>query len=411
MTNKLIRVIVVDDSALVRSLLAEIINRQPDMECVGTANDPLIAREMIRERDPDVITLDVEMPRMDGIDFLGRLMRLRPTPVVMISTLTERGGEVTMRALELGAVDFVAKPRIGVVDGIGQLAAEIVEKVRIASQAKVRRAIAPAAPSAPSLSNSAAEARPPLPPLAAVAAKALAGSGLAAAHLPGGAAGHSMPFVPAGAMVSAAGPVGLAGRISTEKIIFIGASTGGTEAIRQILMQLPADCPAIAITQHMPAGFTTSFAARLDSLCSIGVKEAVHGERILPGHAYIAPGGRQFSVGRSGANYVAIVEDAEPVNRHRPSVEVLFLSAAAVAGRNATGIMLTGMGADGARAMRAMKDAGSYNYVQDEASCIVFGMPREAIAHGAADEVLPLDQIAAALMQRLMRSGGSHHRI
>lgn len=199
--------------------------------------------------------------------------------------------------------------------------------------------------------------------------------------------------------------------MSTEKLIFIGASTGGTEAIRHILTQLPADCPGIAITQHMPPGFTTSFAARLDTLCRITVKEAVHGERILPGHAYIAPGGRQFSVGRSGANYVAVVEEGEPVNRHRPSVEVLFRSAAHVAGRNAVGVMLTGMGADGARAMREMKDAGSYNYVQDEASCIVFGMPREAIAHGAADEVLPLDQIAPALMARLHAPDRVHHRI
>ncbi|WP_198971849.1 protein-glutamate methylesterase/protein-glutamine glutaminase [Xylophilus sp. ASV27] len=361
---KKIRVIVVDDSALVRSLLAEIINRQPDMECIGTANDPLIAREMIRERNPDVITLDVEMPRMDGIDFLARLMRLRPMPVVMISTLTERGADVTLRALELGAIDFVAKPRVGVANGLSELAAQIVEKIRIAAKAQIRRAPA--------------------------AAPAVAGSAPAPAAPSSGA---------------------LLGRVSTEKLIFIGASTGGTEAIRQILVPLPADCPGIVITQHMPPGFTTSFAARLNTLCRITVKEAAHGERILPGHAYIAPGGRHFSVGRSGANYVAVVEDGEPVNRHKPSVEVLFRSAAAVVGRNAYGIMLTGMGADGARAMREMKDAGSYNYVQDEASCIVFGMPREAIAHGAADEVLPLDQIAPALMARLHAPDRVHHRI
>ncbi|WPB57798.1 chemotaxis response regulator protein-glutamate methylesterase [Xylophilus sp. GOD-11R] len=364
-----ISVIVVDDSALVRSLLAEIINRQPDMACIGTANDPLIAREMIRERNPDVITLDVEMPRMDGIDFLGRLMRLRPMPVVMISTLTDRGAEVTMRALELGAVDFVAKPRVGVASGLKDLAEQIVEKIRIASKAKVRRAPALAAP-AP------------------------------AAHPANAAAPVAPPSSSA-----------LLGRVSTEKLIFIGASTGGTEAIRQILVDLPADCPAIAITQHMPPGFTASFAARLDGLCAISVKEAVNGERILPGHAYIAPGGKQFSIGRSGANYVAVVEDAEPVNRHRPSVEVLFQSAARHAGRNAYAIMLTGMGADGAKAMREMKDAGSYNYVQDEASCIVFGMPREAIAHGAAHEVLPLDQIAGALLLRLKSGGEVRHRI
>ncbi len=371
--SRKIRVIVVDDSALVRSLLAEIINRQPDMECIGTANDPLIAREMIRETNPDVITLDVEMPRMDGIDFLGRLMRLRPMPVVMISTLTERGAEVTMRALELGAVDFVAKPRVGLSSGLTELAAQIVEKIRVAAVAHVRRA----------------PVRDP------------AGAGHAAA---GGASAAAAPPVSSATLL---------GRVSTEKLICIGASTGGTEAIREVLVQMPADSPAIVITQHMPPGFTTSFAARLNGLCQITVKEAVHGERILPGHAYIAPGGTQFHVARSGANYVAVVDDGPPVNRHKPSVEVLFKSAAAVVGRNAFGIMLTGMGNDGAAAMREMKNAGSYNYVQDEASCIVFGMPREAIAHGAADEVLPLTQIAPALIARL-RGGGAdrvHHRI
>ena len=367
--SRKIRVIVVDDSALVRSLLSEIINRQRDMECIGTANDPLVAREMIRELDPDVITLDVEMPRMDGIDFLGRLMRLRPTPVVMISTLTERGAEVTMKALELGAVDFVAKPRVGLASGLNDLAAQIVDKIRVAAVAQVRRA--PARDAAPAA----------------------------------GSAGSA-------AVAQAAPAAGLLGRLSTEKLICIGASTGGTEAIKEVLVQMPADSPAIVITQHMPPGFTTSFAARLNGLCQITVKEAVNGERILPGHAYIAPGGTQFHVARSGANYVAVVDDGPPVNRHKPSVEVLFKSAAAVVGRNAFGIMLTGMGNDGAVAMREMKDAGSYNYVQDEATCIVFGMPREAIAHGAADEVLPLGQIAPALIARLRGTTDRlHHRI
>ena len=367
--SRKIRVIVVDDSALVRSLLSEIINRQRDMECIGAANDPLVAREMIRELDPDVITLDVEMPRMDGIDFLGRLMRLRPTPVVMISTLTERGAEVTMKALELGAVDFVAKPRVGLASGLNDLAAQIVDKIRVAAVAQVRRA--PAREAAPAA----------------------------------GSAGSA-------AVAHAAPAAGLLGRLSTEKLICIGASTGGTEAIKEVLVQMPADSPAIVITQHMPPGFTTSFAARLNGLCHITVKEAVNGERILPGHAYIAPGGTQFHVARSGANYVAVVDDGPPVNRHKPSVEVLFKSAAAVVGRNAFGIMLTGMGNDGAVAMREMKDAGSYNYVQDEATCIVFGMPREAIAHGAADEVLPLGQIAPALIARLRGTTDRlHHRI
>lgn len=357
---KKIRVVVVDDSALVRSLLSEIIGRQPDMECVGAANDPLIAREMIRELDPDVVTLDIEMPKMDGIEFLGRLMRLRPMPVVMISTLTERGAEITMRALELGAVDFVAKPRIGLVDGIRELAVQIVEKIRIASNAQVRR----------------------MP--SAVAQREIGSARVLSKDSPE--------------------KVGLPTRISTEKLVFIGASTGGTEAIREILMKLPANAPGICITQHMPPGFTSSFAARLNSLCQINVQEAVDGERVLPGSAYIAPGGKQFWIERSGANYICAVRDGEPVNRHRPSVEVLFQSAARVVGSNAIGVMLTGMGADGAAAMRQMKDAGSYNFAQDEASCIVFGMPREAIAQGAIDEILTLSAIAPALLGRLSGS-------
>jgi two-component system chemotaxis response regulator CheB len=362
--------VVVDDSALVRGLLAEIINKQPDMECIGAASDPFVAREMIRNLNPDVITLDVEMPRMDGIDFLSKLMRLRPMPVVMVSTLTERGAEVTLRALELGAIDFVAKPKIGVADGLRQLAEDITEKVRTASKAHVRR----------------------LPPAA----------------VPAGSA----PGTPAPAGVRPAAPVASLGRLSTEKLIFIGASTGGTEATKEVLMNLPADAPAVVITQHMPAGFTRSYAARLDGLCRIRVKEAVDNERVLPGHAYIAPGGMHLSVERSGANYVARVRDGDPVNRHKPSVEVLFESAARVVGQNALGVMLTGMGADGARAMKTMRDAGSYNICQDEASCVVFGMPREAIAHGAADEVLPLQRIAPALLERLRSTvGAAIHRV
>jgi two-component system chemotaxis response regulator CheB len=352
------QVVVVDDSALVRSILSEIINRQPDMVCIGAASDPLVAREMIRNLNPDVITLDVEMPRMDGLDFLSRLMRLRPMPVVMVSTLTERGAEVTLKALELGAVDFVAKPKIGVADGIKLLAQDITDKIRIASKAHIRRAPAPSAPGT--------AAQPPARPVT---------------------------------MASL-------GRASTEKLIFIGASTGGTEATKDVLLNLPADSPAVVITQHMPPGFTKSYAARLDGLCKIRVKEAQDGERILPGHGYIAPGGLHLTVERSGANYIARVQDGEPINRHKPSVEALFLSAAKVVGPNAIGIMLTGMGADGARAMKVMKDAGSYNYCQDEASCVVFGMPREAIAAGAADEVLPLNQIATKMLERLRATSG-----
>jgi two-component system chemotaxis response regulator CheB len=347
-----IRVVVVDDSALVRSLLAEIINRQPDMQCVGTAVDPLVAREMIRDLNPDVITLDIEMPRMDGIDFLAKLMRLRPMPVVMVSTLTERGAEVTLRALELGAIDFVAKPKIGVADGLRLLADDITDKVRIAAAARIPKPAA-AAP-----------------------------------------AGATQPAAPS--------PIG---RLSTEKIIFIGASTGGTEATREVLVNLPADAPAVMITQHMPPGFTKNYAARLNGLCRVRVSEAVDGERVLPGHAYIAPGGMHMSVERSGANYVTRVQDGDAVNRHKPSVEVLFISAARVVGPNALGVMLTGMGADGAKAMKVLRDAGSWNVAQDEASCVVFGMPKEAIAAGAVHEVLPLCAIAPRLLDRLRSSG------
>jgi two-component system chemotaxis response regulator CheB len=336
------------------------------MECVGAAPDPLIAREMIRSLDPDVITLDIEMPRMDGLEFLGKLMRLRPTPVVMVSTLTEHGAEVTLRALELGAIDFVAKPKIGVADGLQLLADDITDKIRIASKARLRRV----------------------------------GAG---AETHGRVVEQKTPST----------PISDLGRLSTEKIVFIGASTGGTEATKEVLINLPPDCPAIVITQHMPSGFTKSYAARLDGLCRIRVAEARDGERILPGHAYIAPGGvAHLSVERSGANYIARVHEGEAVNRHRPSVEVLFKSAARVVGPNALGIMLTGMGADGAKAMKEMRDAGSFNIAQDEASCVVFGMPREAIAAGAAHEVLPLNRIAPRLIEHLrISSGMSHNRV
>ena len=351
---KKIRVLVVDDSALVRSLLKEIINRQIDMECVGAASDPLVARGMIRELDPDVITLDVEMPKMDGLDFLGRLMRLRPTPVVMISTLTEHGAEVTIKALELGAVDFVAKPRVELVGGFGSLSSQIVDKIRIAARARVSRLV-PNTDNAPSK----------------VEAREFVGKSMS--------------------------------RFDAKSLIFVGASTGGTEAIREILVKLPAVFPGIAITQHMPPGFTATFAARMNDLCRIEVREAVNGARILPGHAYIAPGGKHFSVARNSVGYMAVVDDGEPVNRHKPSVDVLFRSAARVVGPYAYGIMLTGMGDDGAIAMREMKDAGSYNFVQNESSCVVFGMPREAILRGAADEVLPISDIAGALVERVSR--------
>ncbi len=363
------RVIVVDDSALIRAVLADIINREPDMECIAAANDPLQAREMIRNLNPDVITLDVEMPHMDGIEFLEKLMRLRPMPVVMVSTLTERGANITLRALELGAVDFVSKPRMGVAEGLRQLADNITDKIRVAARSSVKRLKAPV-------------------------------------PAPGAGGANNLPL--AGAAPAPAAPLG---RAATEKLIFIGASTGGTEATRELLQKLPADSPAVLITQHMPSGFTRSYAQRLNGLCKLRVAEAADGQRILPGHAYVAPGGMQFWVERSGANYVARVRDGEPVNRHKPSVEVLFKSAARVAGANALAVMLTGMGNDGATAMREMRDAGAWCVAQDEASCVVFGMPREAIAAGAVHEVLPLGQIAPRLLDKLRGLGGTLHRI
>jgi len=352
-----IKVLIVDDSALVRQLLTEIFSRERDMTVVGAAPNPLVAREMIRATDPDVLTLDIEMPQMDGLDFLERLMRLRPMPVVMVSTLTDRGSEATLRALELGAIDFVSKPKLGIAQGIGDYADEIVAKVRVAARARGLRA-RPVRPVAPQ----------PLPQL-----------------------GNR--------------------RLSTEKLIFIGASTGGTEAVREVLERMPADSPAVLITQHMPPGFTKTFAARLDSLCRLHVSEAVDGERVLPGHAYVAPGGRHLKLVRSGANYVAALDDGEPVNRHKPSVEVLFHSAAELCGPNAIGVMLTGMGRDGALAMRRMKDAGAWNVAQDEASCVVFGMPKEAIAAGAVDEILPVQDIAGRLLQRLGSTGARTNRV
>ncbi len=353
------RVLIIDDSALVRSLLTEIVNREPDLETVGAAPDPLVAREMIRALNPDVLTLDIEMPRMDGLDFLERLMRLRPTPVVMVSTLTERGADATIRALELGAVDFVSKPRLGIAAGLQELAADICEKIRVASRARLVRHV-----------------RPPEP-------------------------------VPQGETPAKAAPAQYS-RVSTEKLIAIGASTGGTEAIREVVSRLSADSPAVLITQHMPPGFTRSFAARLNSLCPMAVSEAQDGERVLPGHAYIAPGDHHMKLVRSGANYMIRLDDGPPVNRHRPSVDALFQSVAEIGGRNALGVMLTGMGRDGAAGMRQMKLAGAFNIAQDEASCIVFGMPKEAIAAGAVDEVLPLARIADRLRARLAEIGAAH---
>jgi len=364
-----IKVLCVDDSALIRSLMTEIINSQPDMTVVATAPDPLVARDLIKQHNPDVLTLDVEMPRMDGLDFLEKLMRLRPMPVVMVSSLTERGSEITLRALELGAVDFVTKPKVGIRDGMLDYSEKLADKIRAAARARVRQA-APAQHAA-------------------------------------AAAGHP------GAAAHAASPAPLFNNplVSTEKLIIVGASTGGTEAIREVLVPLPPDAPAVLIAQHMPPGFTKSFAQRLNGLCRITVKEAEHGERVLPGHAYIAPGHAHLLLARSGANYIAHLSDDPPVNRHRPSVDVLFRSAAQHAGKNAVGVILTGMGRDGAAGLLDMRKAGAYTLAQDEASCIVFGMPREAIAMGAADEIASLSEMSRRVMTRLSAMGDRVQRV
>jgi two-component system, chemotaxis family, protein-glutamate methylesterase/glutaminase len=310
---------------------------------------------MIRSLNPDVITLDVEMPKMDGLDFLEKLMRLRPMPVVMVSTLTERGSETTLRALELGAVDFVSKPKIDIAHGLQEYALEITDKIRAAAYARVRKvATAPAADALPALSNRI---------------------------------------------------------VSTEKLLIVGASTGGTEAIRAFVAQLPPDSPGILIAQHMPEGFTRSFAERLDKLSRITVREAAHNERVLPGHAYIAPGHSHLLLKRSGSNYMTELSQSPPVNRHRPSVDVLFRSAAQAAGANAIGVILTGMGRDGAVGMREMHEAGAYTFAQDESSCVVFGMPKEAIALGGVDEIAPINEMAHRVLNRLAQAGKAGNRV
>ncbi|MDH2299068.1 chemotaxis response regulator protein-glutamate methylesterase [Cobetia sp. 29-18-1] len=388
----MIRVLCVDDSALIRELMAEIINAQPDMQVVATAPDPLVARDLIKRHEPDVLTLDVEMPRMDGLDFLERLMRLRPMPVVMVSSLTERGGEITLRALELGAVDFVSKPRLGIRGGMLEYAETIADKIRAAARARVRSA--GRAGTSPSAGGAQAASVLSHSALSHPYQSSLADRSVAAPV--------SQDTVPPVTAAASRWPL-----LSSEKLIAVGASTGGTEAIRAVLQSLPADAPAILVTQHMPPGFTRSFAERLNGLCRIAVKEAVHGERILPGHAYIAPGDAHLTLSRSGANYVVTLDQRPPVNRHRPSVDVLFDSVARVAGRNAVGVILTGMGRDGARGLLQMRQAGAHTIAQDEQSCVVYGMPREAVELGAAESVLPLSRISGQLLHLVQLAGRS----
>jgi two-component system chemotaxis response regulator CheB len=349
-----IRVLIVDDSALVRSLLTDILRSDPGIEVVGVASDAHVAREKIKLLNPDVLTLDVEMPKMDGITFLKNLMRLRPMPVVMVSSLTERGADVTLDALAIGAVDYLSKPKIDLAATLKDYSEELIEKIKVASRATVRA----------------------LDPLRA-ASVAIPPSLTADAVLP-----------------KTAKPKQLR---TTDRIIAIGASTGGTEAIKEVLMRLPPDTPGVVITQHIPKAFSTPFAKRMNDCSPMTVYEAEDGQQLLAGHAYIAPGDRHLMVVRDGARYVLRLDDGPPVNRHKPSVDVLFRSVAQNAGRNAIGVLLTGMGKDGARGLLEMLGTGSQTIAQDEATSVVWGMPGEAVSLGAAQHVLGLENVAGKI--------------
>ena len=353
-----IRVLIVDDSALVRQVLTQIFEDTPDIEVAGAASDPYVARDKIKQLNPDVLTLDVEMPRMDGVTFLGNLMRLRPMPVVMVSTLTEQGADVTLRALEYGAVDFVAKPKLDVAEGLKDYAVEIAEKVRTAAGSRVR----------------AIERKPALAKTGTDAPQKLSAD---AVIKPAAGRNHFR---------------------TTDRIIGIGSSTGGTEAIKDVLARLPVDLQAgIVVSQHIPAAFSAPFAARVDGVTKLSVCEARDGQQILPGHVYIAPGDRHLLVERDGARYVCRLNDGPAVNRHKPSVDVMIRSLAQNAGPNAIGLMLTGMGDDGAAGMGELKQIGAPVIVQDEKTSVVWGMPGEVAKRGFADEILPLGKIAARL--------------
>jgi len=338
----MIKALIIDDSALIRQLMTSILSSDDEIEVVGTAQDAYAAREKIKALNPDVITLDVEMPKMDGLTFLRNLMRLHPLPVVMVSTMTEAGGSVTLEALELGAVDFICKPRINIQSEMMDYSTEIISKVKAASRAKLK---------SPSLVKT-----------------------------PGVETGSSLKSR------------------SAEFIIAIGASTGGTEAIKDILCQLPANTPGIVISQHIPGAFSQAFASRLNQNSRMSVAEASQGQKILPGHVYVAPGNKHLEVKRNGAGYTCHITDGDPVNRHKPSVEVMFKSVAENAGPNSICVLLTGMGDDGSDAMGDMRAAGAPTIAQDEQSSVVWGMPGEAVKRGHADEVVPLHHIAERIL-------------
>lgn len=358
MVGKKIRVLIVDDSASVRQTLTQVLQSDPQIEVIGAATDPFMAAKRIQDEIPDVITLDVEMPRMDGITFLRKLMSQRPIPVVMCSSLTEEGTETLMQALEAGAVDIILKPKIGAADFLAEQASRICDVVKSAAQARIRQ-------------------RP--------------GGSVRNAPAPG-----TSPKLTADAMLPP--PSGKAMARTTEMVVCVGASTGGTEALREMLERLPANSPGLVIVQHMPEKFTAAFAKRLNGLCEVEVKEAEDGDPVLRGHVLIAPGDKHMMLERMGARYQVSIRPGPLVSRHRPSVDVLFRSAARSAGSNAMAVIMTGMGDDGARGMAEMHAAGAYTIAQDEATSVVFGMPKEAIAHGGVDKVVPLGQIAPEIL-------------
>jgi len=348
-----IKVLIVDDSAVVRQTLTAIISRDPSMEVIGAASDPFVAADKIRDEVPDVITLDIEMPRMDGVTFLHKLMSQHPIPVVVVSSLAETGSETALHAMEYGAVDIIMKPKLGVKGFLEESRILICDAIKAASKAKVKR--------------------------------------IAARH------DGPSPKLTADAVIAKARTMAMAA--TTEKVIAIGASTGGTEAVRVILEAMPLDSPGLVIVQHMPEHFTASFAKRLDTICRISVKEAETNDTVVRGRALIAPGNKHTLLKRSGARYFVEVKDGPLVSRHRPSVDVLFRSAAQYAGKNALGVIMTGMGDDGSRGLLEMREAGAYTVAQDEESCIVFGMPKEAIKRGAVDKVVHLDDIPAEVLR------------
>ena len=351
MSNK-IKVLIVDDSALVRQTLSDILSSDPGIEVIGMAQDPIVAVQKIADQLPDVITLDVEMPRMDGITFLQKLMSQHPIPVVMCSSLAESGSETALKALEYGAVDIITKPKMGTKQFIEESRIRICDSIRAAAAARLK-------------------------PIRAIR--------------------EVSPKYTADVIMEA--PNTKAMIMTTEKVVVVGASTGGTEALSAFLQMLPEDTPGIVIVQHMPENFTAAFAKRLDSICRVTVKEAENNDSVVRGHVLIAPGNRHTLLKRSGARYYVEVKEGPLVSRHRPSVDVLFRSAARYAGKNAVGVIMTGMGDDGAHGMKELHDAGARTIAQDEASCVVFGMPNEAIKLGGVDKIMPLDRIAAETLK------------